>query len=523
MGTKAISYWLDTSSLPRFAKLQHDLKVDVVIVGAGITGVTAAYLFKQAGQTVALLDRGRLGGVDTSYTTAHLTHVTDERLHELVRNFGKAEAQLAWQAGSAAIDQIAANIRRENIECEFTWVPGYLHARLQGDQKADRDTLQEDAALAEELGFRAGFLEEVPFFGLPGVKFEHQAKFHPLKYLAALARTISGDGSYVFEHTDVEEVQDKPLAVMAGPHKIRCRYVVLATHTPLAGKTNIVSATLFQTKLALYTSYAVGAQLPAGTLPEALFWDTSEPYYYLRVERRRGLDYAIFGGEDHKTGQKPHTEDSYCSLEQTLSKFVAGVTVAHRWSGQVIETNDGLPLVGETSSRQFAATGFAGNGMTFGTLSAMMAVDAYAKRQNPWSDLFSTRRKKLKGGAVAYLRENKDYPYYLVRDWIGRREGKSLKSVRPGEGKVLRLKGKKVAAYRDEEGKITQCSPVCTHLGCIVGWNEAEKTWDCPCHGSRFKPNGEVLSGPAEEALAKIEPAEEKQSFGSRRSPVEAK
>ncbi|PYI81033.1 MAG: hypothetical protein DME26_20570 [Verrucomicrobia bacterium] len=191
-------------------------------------------------------------------------------------------------------------------------------------------------------------------------------------------------------------------------------------------------------------------------------------------------------------------------MEKTLRRFFPSAKVDHRWSGQVVETNDRVPLIGETSSQQFAATGFGGNGMTFGTLGAMMAVDAFSKRKNPWNHLLSPRRKKLKGGTLAYLRENKDYPFYLVRDRLGRAESKSLRSISRNTGRILNLDGKKVAGYRDEKGNVSLCSPICTHLGCIVAWNDAEQTWDCPCHGSRFKPTGEVLSGPAERNLEKI-------------------
>jgi Rieske Fe-S protein len=186
-----------------------------------------------------------------------------------------------------------------------------------------------------------------------------------------------------------------------------------------------------------------------------------------------------------------------------LHKWIPKASVEHRWSGQVIETNDGLPFIGETAERQFVATGFGGNGMTFGTLAAMMAVDACLGRKNPWAELFSPHRKKLRG-TWHYFKENKDYPYYLVRNWVAGSEGKDLRTLKRSSGKILNLGGKKVAAYRDEKGIVTLCSPVCTHLKCIVGWNEVEQTWDCPCHGSRFKPTGEVLSGPAEQPLNRI-------------------
>src|SRR5581483_6829875 len=258
----------------------------------------------------------------------------------------------------------------------------------------------------------------------------------------------------------------------------------------------------FQTKLYLYTSYAMSARIPKEAAPEASFWDTADPYNYLRVDHRRHFAVAILGGEDHKTGQSD-PEKSYARLAKRFKKWFPNAAIDHQWSGQVVETPDGLPYIGQTAEKQFAATGFAGNGMTFGTLGAMMALDAVERRKNPWRDLFDVNRKKV-SGTLDYLAENKDYPFYLLRDWLAPAEKKSVQSLRPGRGKILSVNGKKAAAYRDDKGKISVCSAVCTHLGCIVHWNDAEKTWDCPCHGSRFAPTGEVLAGPAETSLEKI-------------------
>jgi glycine/D-amino acid oxidase-like deaminating enzyme/nitrite reductase/ring-hydroxylating ferredoxin subunit len=506
MSTRAmntLSYWRDTQSLPRFSALDRDLQVDVVIVGAGITGITTAYLLKRAGFSVALLERDRCGGVDTSYTSGHLTYVTDLRLNQLVRRFGDNHAQAVWEAGSAALDRIAANVSGEEIDCDFKWVPAYLYASL-SVQPQEVASLREDASLARSLGFGAAFLDEVPYFAAPGVQFPHQARIHPLKYLRALLKAIPGDGCHVFEHTEADAFAKDPLAVIARGHRLQCHRLVLATHTPLVGEAGPVGATFLQSKLSHYTTYVLGARLPAGEAPEALYWDTAEPYHYLRVESHRGHDYAIFGGEDHKTGQEKHTTAAYERLEKKLATWIPRAELDHRWSGQVIETNDGLPYIGPVDERQFVATGFGGNGLTFGTLSAMMATDAFLGRRNPWAELFSPHRTKLVGGTWNYLKENKDYPYYLVRNWVAEAEGTSLGDLPRGQGKILNLDGHKVAAYRDPEGKVTLCSPVCSHLKCIVGWNEAESTWDCPCHGSRFKPTGEVMSGPAQAPLEPV-------------------
>src|SRR5437588_5410187 len=273
------SYWIDSAPLPRFPKLDRDVKVDVAIIGGGITGITAAYLLKKSGHPVALIERARFASIDTGHTTAHLTCVTDARLHELVDDFGKDRARAVWEGGMAAIDQIVWNISNEKIDCEFDWIPGYLHAPIkqnapphpsplplggEGESrpaKKEIELLRRDAKLANEFGFSASFLEEVPFVHRPGVKFANQAKFHPRKYLTGLLKAIDGGGSHIFENTEADEVQEKPMRIKIGKNKIQCRYLILATHTPLMGKTGIISATLFQSKLFLYTSYVLGAKI----------------------------------------------------------------------------------------------------------------------------------------------------------------------------------------------------------------------------------------------------------------------
>ena len=245
--------------------------------------------------------------------------------------------------------------------------------------------------------------------------------------------------------------------------------------------------------------------VPRGTVPEALFWDSGDPYDYLRVDRRHDHDFIIFGGEDHKTGHIEQTTDCFARLEQRLKQLLPDISVTHKWSGQVIESNDGLPYIGETAERQYVATGYAGNGMTFGTLSAMMFADHVSGEKNPWADLYDTGRTKIKGGLWDYIKENKDYPYYLVRDRFAGKGGKSLRAIPRGHGEVIDVNGQAAAVYRGLDSQIHVRSATCTHMGCYVHFNDAEHTWDCPCHGSRFKVNGEVIGGPAEEPLGPIE------------------
>jgi len=501
---KNVPYWIDQTPIKPFPRLQENVSVDVLVIGAGVTGITTAYLLRKAGLSVALIERDRVASIDTGHTTAHLTYVTDVQVHELARNFGDDHAQAAWDAGAAAIDEIEKIVQEEAIDCEFTRVPAYLHLCTRDFSQKEISSLKKEASLATKLGFDATYLESAPSFNLPSVQFADQAKFHPRKYLRSLVNKIAGNGSHVFEKSSAAEFDDKKRRVKVNRNWISFDRVVMATNNPLVGLASVTSATLLQTKLSLYTSYALGARVPTETVPEALFWDTREPYDYLRVDRHRDFDYIIYGGEDHKTGQKRKTQEAYARLLVRLKKIVPEARVDHRWSGQVICTPDGLPYIGQNAEHQFVATGYCGNGITFGTVAAVMARDWASGRQNPWTDLFAPDRKKLKGATWNYLRENKDYPYYMIKDRIARPDADSVRQLKSGDGMIIGSRGKKVAAYRNQTGGLYKLSPVCPHMGCYVRWNSAESTWDCPCHGSRFKATGEVIAGPAEEPLAEL-------------------
>jgi glycine/D-amino acid oxidase-like deaminating enzyme/nitrite reductase/ring-hydroxylating ferredoxin subunit len=490
--------WLE-ASLPPFGRLDRNLDVDVLIVGGGITGLTAAYLLTLAGKRVALVERDQLARVDSGHTTAHLTMVTDSPMSDLVDRFGRDHATAVWDAGLAAIVQIDQARRRERIDCDFAWVPGYLHGGSGRDAPRGDDFFRREAALAEELGFDASFVDDVPIAGGPGVQFAGQARFHPVKYFAGLATAIVRHGGQIFERSAAEEFS-ADRRVRVNGHTVRYGDVVLATHTPLQGNDGTVSALLFQTKIALYTSYVVAAEVAKGRAPDVLLWDTDDPYRYYRIEPHAGRDLVIYGGEDHKTGQADDPAARFRPLERAVSALFPGAAIARRWSGQVVETPDGLPYIGRSADHQFVATGYSGNGMTFGTLGGMMAADFVLGLRNPWRDLFSPDRTVIRG-MWDYIKENVDYPYYLVRDRFAGAESRTLRGIPRGEGRVVELNGRKVAAFRSEEGELCACSAVCTHLSCIVDWNDAEKTWDCPCHGSRFSPDGAVISGPAEAPL----------------------
>lgn len=388
---KTLPYWIDSGPLPHFGPLDTDEWADVVVVGGGITGLTAAYLLLSAGRSVAMLERQRIAESDTGRTSGHLSMVTDLPITDLVKQFGRDQAQAAWEAGLTSIDHIARIVREERIVCDFRRVPGYLHAAA-GHDAADSAWLREEARLAADLGFDATFVEHAPLVGTAAVRFDRQARIHPRRYLAGLAAAIVKKGGRIYEHSDANDFSDDPRTVSANGHQIFCEDLVIATHSPLVGNQGLMSATEFHTKLALYTTYVIAGRVEKNTLPDVLLWDTADPYHYYCLERQADCDFVVYGGEDHKTGQEPAMARRLARLEAGLRRLAPDVDITHRWSGQIIETHDGLPYIGRQVAHQFTGTGYGGNGLTFGTLAGIMVGDAILDRRSPWTDVFEVDR-----------------------------------------------------------------------------------------------------------------------------------
>ena len=486
------SLWLTSDKGQTFSPLKADVSADVAVIGAGITGLTAAFLLKQAGKTVVVLEAGRVGHGVSGHTTAHLTEVLDCSYETLIKDFGEDDARLAAASGRTALSRIEAIVRESEIDCDFERLPAFQYT-----EDFDRiGELEEERKAAARIGVKASLTEHtpLPFKTAGGLRFDAQAQFHAGKYLDALTDALRGGGSHIYEETRVSEIEDgTPCRVVTPKGTVTARDVIVATHGPF-------DDVVLQTKVANYQSYVLALKLKDGEDPPVgLFWDLEDPYHYIRAHTTDKGPLLLVGGEDHKTGQNDETLGRFEALLEFASRRFKVASVAYRWSSQVVEPVDGLPFIGKKASSEhvYVGTGYSGTGLTLGTLAAMVNTDLILGRANPYQELYNPSRFKPVASLGDFVKENKDFPIHLITGHLQGSDVNSVGEVGRGEGKVLSLGGEKTAVFRDEHGLLHAVSAVCTHLGCIVAFNGAEKTWDCPCHGSRFDTAGKVLSGPA--------------------------
>ena len=495
---RTTSVWMASAPMTEAPPLDSDAAADVCIVGGGIAGLTTAYLLAKSGKRVIVVDDGPTAGGETCRTTAHLVSAVDDRFYHLEHLHGRDAARLTAESHAAAIDRVEQIVRDERISCDFARLDGYLFVPP-GDhvRQLDREL---------EAAHRAGLtdvtrVERAPVSSFdtgPALRFPRQAQFHVLKYLNGVADAAIRAGAQIFNGTHVDAIaggRDARAETSRGA--IKANAIVVATNSPVNDLVAI------HTKQAPYRTFVVGARVERGSVPRILLWDTPDPYHYIRIVDMDAHDVLIVGGEDHKTGQADDAPERFRRLEAwTRERFPQVQAFEFHWSGQVMEPIDGLALIGRNpmdKDNVFIATGDSGNGMTHGTIAGMLLSDLILGRDNPWERLYDPSRKTL-GAAKEFVKENVNVAAQYA-DLVTPGEVDDADAIKPGEGAIVRRGAVKRAVYRDEAGAFHERSALCTHLGCVVRWNSTEKTWDCPCHGSRFQTDGHVVNGPAIRAL----------------------
>jgi glycine/D-amino acid oxidase-like deaminating enzyme/nitrite reductase/ring-hydroxylating ferredoxin subunit len=494
------STWMATAQVPSFPPLASDAECDVCIVGAGLAGLSVAYTLARAGKNVLVLDDGPIGGGETGRTTAHLTWAMDDYYSQIERVHGADGARIAAESHRSAVDRIEAIVRDEGIDCELERVDGYWFAATPDDAKlldAEADAARRAGAGAERVGGIPG----LPFNPVSALRFPDQGQFHPLAYLSGLARAIVRLGGRIHcgSHVaDFEKKPRRPQVTTSDKHTVTADAIVVATNSPINDWVTM------HTKQAPYRTYVIAVKIPANSIPKGLYWDTLNPYHYVRLAHDTdGGTLLVVGGEDHKTGQADDVDGRFGALlEWTRRHFPMAGDIAFRWSGQVLEPNDYMGFIGRNPGDEniYIATGDSGQGMTHSTIAGMLIPDLILGVENRWEKLYDPARVTLRT-AGPFLRENANVAAQYT-DWVTPGEVSSPDEIAPGVGAIMRQGVHKFAVYRDDDGSLHTKSAVCPHLYCIVDWNSVEKTWDCPCHGSRFDRYGKVINGPASSGLA---------------------
>lgn len=498
---KTESIWMNNVYVPQFEKLNKNEECDVCIVGAGITGLTAAYMLLKSGKSVIVADDGSIGGGESSRTTAHITNVIDNRYNVIESLHGEEVMKLAGESQTAAINLIEKIITENNIDCDFIRLPGYL-IFADDDNPAEIDK-EYNACL--RAGINVNILNSTPLPGFVNSKclqFPDQAEFHMVKYLSGLATAITSIGGKIYTGTHIKKISDglPASAETRDKLKISASDIIIATNSPISDYLAI------HTKQIANRTYVIGINVPHDSVPKGLYWDTEDPYHYIRTYREKDKDILIVGGEDHKTGQEDDPKSKFNNLYSwATGKFPMAENIAYKWSGQVIEPFDGLSFIGkdpENAEHVYIATGDSGMGITHASYAAIILDDLISGRNNKWAEIYDPKRITLKTAPV-FIKEGVNTAIQYI-DLITPPEAAMLNEISAGSGAVMELGMDKQAVYKDTDGTVYRFSALCPHLKCIVSWNKLEKTWDCPCHGSRFDAKGKVINGPAITDLKKI-------------------
>ena len=474
---------------------------DVVIVGGGITGITTAFLLQKAGKKCLLAEAKNLCFGTTGGTTAHLNTLLDHSYYDIEKDFDGESAQLVLKATRSALDLVAKNVSKYQIDCNFSEKPGYLFSQDE-KQSGELDDIYE-ASLRAGCDVEYSQTIPVPVDFEKAIVYKSQAQMHPVKYVYSLARIYESDGGHISQQcrvTGVEKMNDGLLEIETSRGKVKAHHVVYATHTP-------PGVNILHLRCAPYRSYAMAIILKEEQYPEGLAYDMYEPYHYYRTEEIDGQKYLIAGGEDHKTGEEKNAAERFNILESYLRHHYDIKEVAFKWSSQFFEPADGLPYIGHLPGNPdnvWVATGFGGNGITYSHVAAKMLTDLILTGESEYEDLFSPARVKPVAGFSSFVKENADVAVQLITSFFPKKQLKELDELKNNESKIVKYEGHSIALYKDKNGVLHSVNPACTHMKCDVAWNNTEEAWECPCHGSRFGMDGEMITAPARTDLKQI-------------------
>ena len=495
-----ISLWQDTAE--EYQTQNNELKksFDVAIVGGGITGITTALQLQKAGKNCVVFEAYNLCFGTTGGTTAHLNTLLDNPYNIIINKFGKENAQLVAQSTKDSIELIRSNIEEYNIDCGFQNASAYLYAQ---DDKQVKE-LEDIHDACREVNVKAVYQENLPINidYKKVMRVDGQAKFHPVKYVHALAKAFEEIGGVILQQCRVLDIKENGIInIVTEKGNFQSQYLIYATHIP-------TGINLLHLRCAPYRSYAMAVTLKNKNYPEDLFYDMYDPYHYIRSQQIKDQTYLIVGAEDHKTGHIENTDECFSKLEAYVKKYFDVDEVVNKWSSQYFEPADALPYIGHLPGHKeniLVATGYGGNGMTYSHVAALTLKSIVLNEDNPYIKLYDPNRIKPVAGFVSFLSHNADVARMFVGKWFTHEKLKELEDIAPGEGKVVRFEGETIALHKDKEGKLHALNPTCTHMKCSVAWNNAEQSWDCPCHGARYNISGYVVTGPANMQLQKIE------------------
>jgi glycine/D-amino acid oxidase-like deaminating enzyme/nitrite reductase/ring-hydroxylating ferredoxin subunit len=498
------SLWQNTTSTVFTpAALAASDKFDVVIAGAGITGITLALLMQKSGRRVAVLEAESIGFGTTGGTTAHLNTLLDTPYTTIIKNFNLEHAQGVYHSTRAAIDLVREHVEAYNIDCGFELQDAFLYAQNESQQKELEDIYE----ACVQTGLKIEFTDSipVPVAFQKAVRIKEQAKFHPLRYTHRLAQAFVEAGGTIVEHCRVNDAKKEEsanvLSVETSIGYFVCDQLVYTTHIP-------PGVNLLHLRCSPYRSYAMSVKLDGESYPEHLSYDMYDPYHYYRTQVIDGEKFLIVGGEDHRTGDESNTNGCFLKLESHIRSHFNVSSVTHRWSSQYFEPADGLPYIGHLPGNPenvFVATGFGGNGITYSHVAALVLKSMLLHEDSPFVSLYTPGRVKPVAGFTEFVKHNVEVVKHFVGKWLGQDELPEIAELAAGEARVVKYEKTSVALYKDEQSKLHAVHPACTHMKCAVAWNAAEKSWDCPCHGARYDYEGKVITGPASRDLEPIE------------------